>query len=100
MKKFFKVLLTIVILILIIVIIVFYFKTNYSQVTVYINDIDKVKIYNVHNGKQLQKLDSPNMDGYAFAGWYYLDTEERFDFSTKITKDITIFAKWAKITVQ
>ena len=100
MKKFFKILLAFIILILIIVEIVIYFKTNYSQVTVYINDIDKVKIYNVHNGKQLKKLNNPSMDGYAFAGWYYLDTEKEFDFSTKITKDITIFAKWAKITVQ
>lgn len=34
-------------------------------------------------------------EGYVFKGWY-LDDEE-FDFSTKISKDVTLTAKWEKI---
>lgn len=84
-------------IVLIIVGIVFYFKNNYHQVTVYINEVDKVKIYQVRHGEKLEKLKNPSMEGYAFAGWYYFNTEDEFDENEKITKDITIMAKWAKV---
>lgn len=100
MKKIGKYLLLILVIILIIIGIVYYFKNNYSKVTVYINETDKVKIYNVRNGKKLEELENPNMEGYAFAGWYYLDSKDEFDFSTKITEDITIVAKWAKVSIE
>lgn len=100
MKKIIKYALIILIVILAAVGIFYYYKNNYSQVTVYINDVDKVKIYNVHNNKTLKKLENPSMDGYAFIGWYYLDSEEKFDFSTKVTEDVTIVAKWAKVTIE
>lgn len=77
----------------------YYYKSNFSRVTVYISDIDKVKIYYVRNGKQLEKLENPSMDGYAFAGWYYLDSDDFFDFDKTITEDIKIVAKWVKINI-
>lgn len=100
MKKILKYFLIVVVLILIVAGSIFYFKKNYSEVTVYINDIDTVKIYNVRNGKTMKELDNPFMDGYAFIGWYYLDSDQKFDFSKEITEDITIVAKWAKINIE
>lgn len=97
MKKILKFLLIIVILLLVIAGGIFYFKKNYSQVTVYINDKDNVQFYNVRNGKKLENLESPLMDGYAFIGWFYLDNDKQFDFSKPITDDVAIIAKWAKI---
>lgn len=38
---------------------------------------------------------APSRDGYRFLGWY-LDNK-KFDFATKITKTITLNAKWEKI---
>ncbi len=43
------------------------------------------------NGK-ITMPEVPTKEGYTFAGWYY--GNEKFDFSTQITKDITLTAKW------
>ena len=39
---------------------------------------------------------APTRDGYTFNGWY-TDPEynEKFDFSTTVTSDMTLYAKWA-----
>lgn len=38
---------------------------------------------------------NPTLDGYTFLGWYSDNTlSTPFDFSTPITADITLFAKW------
>jgi len=40
-------------------------------------------------------LETPEINGYECIGWYNEDTLENvFDFSTPITEDITIYAKW------
>ena len=38
---------------------------------------------------------APTREGYIFEGWYYND--EKFDFSTKITKDMTLEARWRAV---
>lgn len=38
---------------------------------------------------------NPTKDGYTFDGWY-LDGE-KYDFSTPVTKDITLKAQWTKV---
>jgi len=38
---------------------------------------------------------NPTRDGYTFNGWY-LDGE-KYDFSTPVTKDITLKAQWTKV---
>ena len=40
---------------------------------------------------------APTKDGYDFVGWYEADGT-KFDFATKITKDISLTAKWEEIT--
>ena len=50
-------------------------------------------------GQEIHKLDNPTKTGYNFEGWY-LDTEYKneFDFeNTKITENITLYAKFTKI---
>ena len=46
----------------------------------------------VESGKTAIKPDDPTKDEYGFAGWY--NGEAAFDFSTAITADITLKAKW------
>lgn len=48
----------------------------------------------VDENKRVSRPDDPVKEGYTFLGWYY--NGERFDFSTKITKDITLEARWVK----
>ena len=50
---------------------------------------------NVFAGKQAVAPTDPTRNGYTFAGWY-VDQEltEPFVFSTSITKNITLYAKW------
>ena len=49
-----------------------------------------------------QQAEEPNTvpvrDGYVFAGWY-TDTEYtgKYDFSTVVTEDITLYAKWTEV---
>lgn len=48
------------------------------------------------NSQVVRPVD-PVMEGHVFAGWYLGDTDEKFDFSTKILEDITITAKWKPV---
>lgn len=54
----------------------------------------------IENGKTLTEQEAPTKDGYRFDGWY-TDSEltQSFDFSTPITADMTLYAKWAKEAV-
>ena len=46
--------------------------------------------------KKATEPTAPKKEGYTFLGWYLNDT--KFDFNnTKITKNITLIAKWKKI---
>lgn len=51
----------------------------------------------VEEGKLVTKPSEPKKDGYTFDGWYYND--KAYDFSTGVTSDITLVAKWKKDTV-
>lgn len=55
---------------------------------------NKVTSKSVEKGKTVAKPSNPSRSGYTFLGWYY--NGSKFDFSTKITKNITITAKWEK----
>ena len=53
-----------------------------------------VKAQTIETGKVATKPTDPKKEGYVFKGWYLGDNE--FNFSTTITKDITLTAKWEK----
>ena len=50
----------------------------------------------VKSGSSITEPNAPIYDGYTFDGWYLND--QKFDFSTKITKDLTLKAKWTEKT--
>ena len=53
----------------------------------------------VEHGKPIDtgKLTIPDVDGYTFGGWYAdEDRTIEFDFSTPITGDTKVYAKWEK----
>jgi len=49
----------------------------------------------VTSGSKVSKPIDPTKDGYKFIGWYLND--KVYDFNSKITKNITLTAKWEKI---
>jgi len=57
------------------------------------NDGVNVTSVEVYDGQMVSKPANPTRSGYTFLGWY-LD-EKEFDFSSKITKNITLLAKWS-----
>ena len=50
---------------------------------------------NILVGGQLKQPSETIKEGYTFKGWYFND--KKFDFSTKIYKDIILIAKWEEI---
>lgn len=100
MKKFRSYFIFLIVIVGIILGIVYDLKKNYHTVSVYISEKETFSTYKVRNKKTLKPLDNPSMEGYAFAGWYYLESDKEFSFEDPITEDITIIAKWAKITIQ
>lgn len=49
------------------------------------------------NGKATEPT-RPEASGYSFEGWYADESfTEKFDFNTLITKNTTLYAKWAKL---
>ena len=53
------------------------------------------KAQTVQYGKKAATPKDPTESGYAFGGWYQdAACKQKFKFSTKITGDITLYAKW------
>lgn len=48
----------------------------------------------IKEGECVPKQDSGVKDGFDFGGWFVSGTNEEWDFSTPIHKDIEIYAKW------
>ena len=52
------------------------------------------------SGSTVTKPADPTREGYTFAGWYTDEAcTEAYDFSTAVTADMTLYAKWTKNAV-
>ena len=59
------------------------------------NGGSKVASKTVEKNKTVKAPTDPTKDGYIFKGWYLGST--KYDFSKKVTKNITLTAKWEKV---
>lgn len=50
-----------------------------------------------HNGKASEPVVDPTRTGYTFVGWFKDGIETPFNFSTPITENLTLTAKWKAI---
>lgn len=73
-------------------------KWDINQYTVqFVSDYGSFANQTVEHGKPIDtgKLTIPDVDGYTFGGWYADEAHKtKFDFSTPITGDTTVYAKW------
>ena len=73
-------------------------KWEKSKYTVkFVSDHGSFKDQTIEHGKPIEtdKLTIPEVEGYTFDGWYADDTRTKeFDFSTPITGDTKVYAKW------
>lgn len=75
-------------------------KWDINKYTVqFVSDHGSFKDQTIEHGKPIDtdKLTIPEVEGYTFDGWYADDTRTKeFDFSTPITSNTTVYAKWEK----
>lgn len=75
-------------------------KWDINQYTVqFVSEHGSFKDQTIEHGKPIDtdKLTIPTVEGYTFDGWYADDTRTKeFDFSTPITSNTTVYAKWEK----
>ncbi|MGN0337491.1 MAG: doubled motif LPXTG anchor domain-containing protein [Lachnospiraceae bacterium] len=55
---------------------------------------NKVDTQSVEHDSMVEKPADPTREGYKFLGWYV--GEDAYDFSTLVTGDLTLTAKWGK----
>lgn len=59
------------------------------------NGGSKVSSQSVTSGQKAVKPQDPVKEGFVFKGWYKdKDFAEEYDFETKVSKSITLYAKW------
>lgn len=75
-------------------------KWDINKYTVkFVSDHGSFADQTIEHGKPIDtdKLTIPTVEGYTFDGWYADDTRTKeFDFSTPITSNTTVYAKWEK----
>ncbi len=61
-------------------------------------DGTEVAAVEINKGDTVTKPTDPTREGYTFLGWFKGDSETAFDFTTPIEADLTLTAKWEKVT--
>lgn len=73
-------------------------KWDINKYTVqFVSDHGSFKDQTIEHGKPIEtdKLTIPEVEGFTFDGWYADEAHKtKFDFSTAITGDTTVYAKW------
>ena len=73
-------------------------KWNINQYTVqFVSEHGSFADQTIEHGKTIDtdELTIPEVDGYTFGGWYADEAHKtKFDFSTPITSNTTVYAKW------
>ena len=70
-------------------------STQLTHYTVSFNTMGGSYIERVRANSTLEAPDDPVRNGYEFDGWYTnRSCTERYRFSTKVTKSMTLYAKW------
>lgn len=70
---------------------------TYKVTFKYNDDVTKDKVIEVDENDTVS-IEVPERKGYAFGGWYTdKDLTKEYVLTTKVTKDITLYAKWISV---
>ena len=59
------------------------------------NTTDKIDTQYVYDSYPVTKPSpDPEQAGFEFVGWYTKDSQKEYDFSTPVTRDLNLYAKW------
>ena len=77
-----------------------YAKWELNQYTVIYEDKlnETTKEVAIAHGQKLQEPHPPTREGYRFLGWYC--GEEKWNFEEAVSKDMTLQARWEKLTIE
>lgn len=96
-KKVTIIAILIIILILIIGLVLFFLNKKYIVEFDTKCDIT-IENQTVKRGQTADEPEEPTRDGYIFLGWYTNEeSNDKFDFNTKITENLLLVAKWKEI---
>jgi len=72
--------------------------STYYTIKFNTNDGTKVSDQRIKRNAVAKAPEAPTKDGFTFEGWY-TDKEltKEYDFAAKVTKSMTLYAKWAEI---
>ena len=69
--------------------------TKIHTVSFVTNGADDIDLQSVIDGDKAVKPDDPERYNFTFEGWYTDSTfKKSYDFSKKVTSDLTLYAKW------
>lgn len=74
--------------------IIFGGKKETFTVSFYTDGGTKIESQTVEEGERVSRPSNPTKDGYIFDNWYI--GNDIYDFTLKVTKNITLSAKWVK----
>lgn len=95
-KKIIAIVASIVVCLIVISIVIFAINNNKSYTVTFNSDGGtEVASQTVNKNKTVKEPEKPTKEGYVFLGWYD-ENDLKFNFNTKIDKDITLTAKWEK----
>lgn len=98
MKEKKKLMIAIVLIILLVILVFAIVKSNSGKTfTVSFNTHGgtEMKTLKIKDGETIEEPEEPSKEGYEFIGWYY--DGKKFDFATKLTKNVELEAKWLKV---
>ena len=70
------------------------FTKNKYKVNIVYGNVKADTILDIEHDSKVEEPKNPIKEDYTFLGWYVGD--EKYDFNTKVTSDLTITAKWKK----
>ena len=70
-------------------------RVKYRRTITFETTTDKIDTQSVYDSYTVTKPSpDPEQEGFKFVAWYTKDSQKEYDFSTPVTRDLNLYAKW------
>lgn len=69
-------------------------RVKYRRTITFETTTDKIDTQYIYDSYPVTKPTDPEQAGFVFVGWYTKDSQKEYDFSTPVTRDLDLYAKW------